>query len=160
MSRPACFEPPARPLRASAGHNDVGRERNSSAVYVRMRVVSPAPSGCRPADCGRSSTRLLQSLHERDERSCDSGSSAAVLMSTPMRRIRSALLRARRERPRRRRAAEQRDELAPSHSITSSARARSVGGIVEAERLGGREIDHELEFCRLLDRKIGRLRCP
>src|SRR5262249_16097630 len=38
------------------------------------------------------------------------------------------LLRARRERPRHRRAAEQRDELAPLHSITSSARARSVGG--------------------------------
>src|SRR5262245_64674071 len=39
-----------------------------------------------------------------------------------------ALLRARRERPRGRRAAEQRDELAPPHSITSSARASSVGG--------------------------------
>ena len=38
------------------------------------------------------------------------------------------LLRPRRERPCRRRAAEQRDELAPSHSITSSARASSVGG--------------------------------
>ena len=42
----------------------------------------------------------------------------------PLRR----LLRARRERPRRRRAAEQRDELAPFHSITSSARASSDGG--------------------------------
>src|SRR5262245_53241467 len=40
-----------------------------------------------------------------------------------------ALLRARRERPRRR-AAEQRDELAPLHSITSSAVASSVGGTV------------------------------
>src|SRR5262245_14068337 len=40
-----------------------------------------------------------------------------------------ALLRARREGPRRRCAAEQRDELAaPNHSITSSARASSVGG--------------------------------
>src|SRR5215468_2513780 len=38
-----------------------------------------------------------------------------------------ALLRARRLRPRRD-TAEQRDELAPSHSITSSARASSVGG--------------------------------
>src|SRR5262245_40223956 len=38
------------------------------------------------------------------------------------------LLRARRERPRRR-ATEQRDELASFHSITSSARASSVGGI-------------------------------
>src|SRR5262249_22766056 len=37
------------------------------------------------------------------------------------------LLRSRRERPRCR-AAEQRDELAPSHSITSSARASSVAG--------------------------------
>src|SRR6516162_5234556 len=39
------------------------------------------------------------------------------------------LLRARRERPRGRRA-EQRDEIASDHSITSSARASSVGGIV------------------------------
>ena len=38
------------------------------------------------------------------------------------------LLSARRDRPRGRRAAEQRDELAPVHSITSSARASSVGG--------------------------------
>src|SRR4051812_38630034 len=40
------------------------------------------------------------------------------------------LLRARRERPRRSRAAEQPDELAATdHSITSSARASNVGGI-------------------------------
>ena len=40
-----------------------------------------------------------------------------------------ACLRPRRQRPRCRRAAEQRDELAPrAHSITSSARASSVGG--------------------------------
>src|SRR6516162_5200331 len=39
-----------------------------------------------------------------------------------------SLLRARCERPRNRRAAEQRDERAPPHSITSSARASSVGG--------------------------------
>ena len=58
----------------------------------------------------------------------------------------------------RRRAAEQRDELATSdHSITSSARASSVGGTVEAERLGGPEIDHELDFRDLLYRQIGRL---
>src|SRR5262245_35731359 len=39
-----------------------------------------------------------------------------------------ALLRARRERPRGCRAAEQRDELAPFHSITSSAMASRLGG--------------------------------
>src|SRR5262249_61481441 len=38
------------------------------------------------------------------------------------------LLRARRERPHRRSATEQRDELAALHSITSSARASSLGG--------------------------------
>src|SRR2546421_8126773 len=41
------------------------------------------------------------------------------------------LLRSRRQRPRgSRRAAEQRDELAPSHSITSSALASSLSGTV------------------------------
>src|SRR5262249_43356440 len=39
------------------------------------------------------------------------------------------LLGTRHERPHRRRATEKRDELAPPHSITSSARASSVGGI-------------------------------
>jgi hypothetical protein len=41
------------------------------------------------------------------------------------------LLRARRERPRSRRTAEQRDEIAPFHSITSSARASNIGGTVQ-----------------------------
>src|SRR5215468_9876491 len=45
-----------------------------------------------------------------------------------------ALLRARRERPCHR-AAEQRDELASPHSITSSARASSVGGMVRPSAL-------------------------
>src|SRR5262245_42152979 len=50
------------------------------------------------------------------------GVQAADAISPP------GFLRARRERPRHRRAAEQRDELAAFHSITSSARASSVGG--------------------------------
>src|SRR5262245_8521347 len=45
------------------------------------------------------------------------------------------LLRAGRERPRRRRAAKQRDELAPSHSITSSARPSSGSGTVRPSAL-------------------------
>src|SRR5262249_35129700 len=44
------------------------------------------------------------------------------------------LLRARRERPRRR-AAQKRYELAPSHSITSSAMASTPGGIVRPSAL-------------------------
>src|SRR6516162_5938962 len=42
----------------------------------------------------------------------------------------TGLLRVRRERPRRRRAADERDELAPPHSITSSARASRLSGTV------------------------------
>src|SRR5262249_51829721 len=45
------------------------------------------------------------------------------------------LLRARRKRPRRSHTAEQRDEVAAFHSITSSARASSIGGISKPRRL-------------------------
>src|SRR5262245_52973320 len=48
---------------------------------------------------------------------------------------RFALLRARRKRPRGRSAAEQRDELAASHSITSSARPSSGSGTVRPRAL-------------------------
>ena len=41
-----------------------------------------------------------------------------------------------------------------THSITSSARASSVGGTVEAERLGGGQADDEIELGRLLDRQV------
>src|SRR5215472_8944500 len=46
-----------------------------------------------------------------------------------------SLLPARRERPRDRRAANERDELAPLHSITSSARSRIPVGIVTPSAL-------------------------
>ena len=45
----------------------------------------------------------------------------------------------------------------PRYSITSSARASSVGGTVEAERLGGPEVDHQFVLGRRLHRQIGRL---
>ena len=44
------------------------------------------------------------------------------------------------------------------HSITSSARARSVAGMVEAERLGRLEVDDQLELSSALNGEIGRLR--
>ena len=43
-----------------------------------------------------------------------------------------------------------------THSITSSARARSLSEF-ETERLGGLEIDHELELCRQHNRQLTRL---
>ncbi|HJZ33564.1 MAG TPA: proton-conducting transporter membrane subunit, partial [Hyphomicrobiaceae bacterium] len=61
--------------------------------------------------------------------------------------------------PRGRRAAEQRDELAPlhrcNHSITSSASNCSAFGHFEAERSGRLQVDDELEFGRLQDRQVG-----
>ena len=44
-----------------------------------------------------------------------------------------------------------------THSITSSARASSVGGTFEAERPGGLEVDDQLELGRLHDRQVRRL---
>ena len=51
-----------------------------------------------------------------------------VRAQVPNNRQPSRLLRVRRKRPRRHGAADERDELAPFHSITSSARASSVDG--------------------------------
>jgi Glutathione S-transferase, N-terminal domain len=62
------------------------------------------------------------------------------------------------ERPRRRRAAEQRDELAAFHSITSSARASKAGGTARPSASCGWKIDHELELGRKLHRQIAGLR--
>ena len=45
----------------------------------------------------------------------------------------------------------QRNKIA-AYSITSSARASSEGGTVEAERLGGLEVDDEFVFGRCLHR--------
>src|SRR5215470_1156540 len=63
---------------------------------------------------------------------CDAGLSFRIVCSRVHENADAAhalaLLRARRERPSNRCAAEQRDERAPLHSITSSARPSSVGG--------------------------------
>src|SRR5262245_17023241 len=72
--------------------------------------------------------RLFQAAAECSDERCPLIGRAAVQMADHRH---PQLLRARRDRPRYRRAADQRNELAPpDHSITSSARASSVGGTV------------------------------
>ena len=56
-----------------------------------------------------------------------------------------------------RRAAEQRDELAPPHSITSSARASSVGGTSRPSALAVLRLIDQLVLGRRLHRQVGRL---
>src|SRR5262249_28098076 len=68
---------------------------------------------------------FTNALLECGQKVCTAGTRRAV--EHPDHRHRR-LLRARRDRPRGRRAAEQRDELAPLHSITSSARCWSSSG--------------------------------
>src|SRR5262249_57364822 len=70
--------------------------------------------------------RVFQALAERPQSFRDRIGRSGVQI--PYHRHRR-LLRAGRERPRCRRTAEQRYEIAPLHSITSSARASTVGGI-------------------------------
>src|SRR5262249_9776285 len=65
-----------------------------------------------------------------------------------------ALLPVRYQRPRRRRAADERDELAPPHSITSSARASSDAGTSMPSALA---ICMLMTSSNLVARKIGRL---
>src|SRR5262249_55415415 len=71
-------------------------------------------------------TEFAQSLHKGSDPCALAYRRGAAKVSNG--RHFARLLRARRKRPRHR-AAEQRDELAPLHSITSSARARRVVGI-------------------------------
>src|SRR5262245_61090696 len=73
--------------------------------------------------------QFLQPLHERREAGLTFRIARGQRMEHAYAPYPLALLRARGERPRRRSAAEQGDEVAPPHhSITSSARARSVAG--------------------------------
>src|SRR5262249_40686890 len=70
-------------------------------------------------------TEVTNSFAKGSQRRC--GLTGSGRQDTDARHF-GRLLRARREWPRGCRAAEQHDELAPFHSITSSARASSVGG--------------------------------
>ena len=109
--------------------HDVRRERGQfRRVSAHGVGIGRGPAGVDPQVTADGPARLLQALQERPDTRlifriiCGCGQEYADAPH-PL-----GLLRARRERPRRRRAAEQRDELAAAHSITSSARASSEEG--------------------------------
>ena len=108
--------------------NDIGLQCDQLPRDPLHRLhVGPSPASVEPYVVALHPPELLQSLSK-----CrDPGLCFRVVLSIEHQHADAphplGLLRARRDRPRRS-AAEQRDELAPSHSITSSARASSVGG--------------------------------
>ena len=137
-----------------------GRAQSIPPHACRTRSASPFRQRCRSARCGRPSNPAAAALARmppacRGLPDCPLQPARIADASHPLGR----LLRARSERPRRCRAAEQRDELAPPHSITSSARASSVGGTSRPSALAVVKINDEIEFGRLLDREVGWL-CP
>src|SRR5215471_394886 len=108
---------------------------------VDLHVAADAPAG------------LLETLQERAE----AGLKFPIVRSRGQENANEAhllaLLRPRRNRPSRRRAAEQRDELAARHSITSPAMASSPGGKLRPNALAVLRL---ITNSNLTDRKTGR----
>src|SRR5262249_46785091 len=105
--------------------NEIGRQRRHPVILA----LSPAILDCDVSALDKASflQAAAEASHQMRERT---GRRCAEKSHYRHRR----LLRSRRERPPRR-ATEQRDELAPVHSITSSTSASSLGGTVRASAL-------------------------
>ena len=103
--------PPSTPL--PRGQDDVRRERDQFRRVSANVVGIGAAQRCRSAHCGHGPAQLLQPLHGTPRcRACDSGSSAAAAEENTDAPHPSGCC-ARAASGQRRRAAEQRDELAP-----------------------------------------------
>ena len=114
------FAPPVATITATS-------RRTSSAAIVGSRSYSPSAQRKSIATFWPS-TNSIAFRPSRNAATRWAHGAGEALLDEPNDRHRRWLLCARRERPRRCRAAEQRDELAPYHSITSSASASNVGG--------------------------------
>src|SRR5262245_6983103 len=97
---------------------------------MSLNVAGIGPAGIDPQVAALAPSQLAERLCERGEPGLPLGIVRGDIREHGDAPRAFALLPARRERPRGCRAAEERDELAPLHSITSSARARSVSGTV------------------------------
>ena len=141
-------------IRAAAGSQRyLGRERDQfRRISLEDDQACLRPSDSRYAHFGRrSNPESCRPSKKAAARAIATASSAARFMRTPIAPHASRLLRPRRERPRRR-AAEQRDELAPLSFDHLVGNGEQPWRKAEAECPGGVEVDHELEFGRLHDR--------
>src|SRR5262245_3885896 len=116
--------------RCAAGHDDVGRERHQfRRTLAKIVRLDAGPVGLDAQVATFTPSQLLQALHQCGVALLD----VRIVRGPAAREYADAphpltLLCARRQRPRCR-AAEQRDELAPPHSMTSSAAEMIAGGI-------------------------------
>src|SRR5262249_21759415 len=116
--------------RSARGQNDVWRQGDQfRCIFAIVLGIGCGKAIINPHIVAVGPAQLLQSLLECHEAYLDVLIVRGQTREHPDPPHPLPLLRARHDRPSRRRTAEQRDELAPpSHSITSSARASSVGG--------------------------------
>src|SRR5262245_33314375 len=117
----------------AGGEDDIRRERNQFCRIGADAIgIGPCPTGLDLYVAPDGPVRLLQALQKCPMArlpQCIVGSTVMEHADAPHP---LALLRARPKRPHHRRAAEQRDELAPAdHSITSSAATCKVSGTVK-----------------------------
>ena len=118
-------------MRTARSDDDVRREgRNFRRVSANAVGFACAPTVLDPQVAADGPAQFLQPLRERR----DADRCVRIVRGDVHEHADAphalGLLRARRKRPRRRRAAEQRDELAPLHSITLSARPSSASGML------------------------------
>ena len=132
----------ARPIRLRAG--EYRRHWSSRPASVDPHIAADS-----------SSLTRSQSLLERTRGGPDMPHRPR-LRPGALRCAASPLPRAHRKRPRRR-AAEQADEVAPSHSITSSAMASTPGGMTRPSALAVLRLMTSSKFAQLHDRQIARL---
>src|SRR5262249_37606994 len=108
------------------GDNLDGEAKRTSRAFGRALAASPRIPICNREIASFDPAELAQPLHKSNDPLTFGRRRSGP--QVPDGRQLPRLLRARRERPRGSRAAEQRDELAASHSITSSASASSRSG--------------------------------
>ena len=153
--RVACSNGPT--VGAASGQDDVRRERDQfRRVFAKVVGIAAAQRvsirTLRPID----PAQFLQPLQERR----DAGLRFRIVRSRVHQHADAphplGLLRARRQRPRRRRAAEQRDELAAPIIRSPRRRGRAGWRDVEPERLGRSEVDCQFILGRPLHGQFGR----